>query len=189
MMDANTIKIMTSSDRQDYGTPRELFEAVERLFIKASGRRFELDACAHADNTKCDRYFNAKENGLIQDFGALNTWMNPPFKYAAEWVKKAYEESTRGARVAVCIPARMDANWFINYAWKAAELRFLTRRVKFTGATDQAPFPVVILVYDRDLPAKSFCGPWDYEKETERLTQPDFFAEDGPIATASEVIG
>jgi DNA N-6-adenine-methyltransferase (Dam) len=58
-------------------------------------------------------------------------WCNPPYSETGKWIKKAYEESLRGATV-VCLPsACTDTRWYHEYAVKG-EIRFLKGRVKFT---------------------------------------------------------
>ncbi len=52
-----------------------------------------------------------------------------------------------GALVVAFVPARVDTNWWHNYAAKATEVRFPKGRVKFAGATASAPFPVAVIVF------------------------------------------
>lgn len=74
--------------------------------------------------------------------------MNPPYgKEIAKWMKKAYEESLKGATVVCLTFARTDTKWWHDYAMKAAEIRFIKGRVRFEGADSSAPFPSVVIVF------------------------------------------
>ena len=64
------------------------------------------------------------------------------------WVKKAYEESRKGATVVMLLPARTDTRWFHEWVYeRAAEIRFLRGRLRFGGAKNSAPFPSMIVVF------------------------------------------
>ena len=69
-------------------------------------------------------------------------------------LKKAKEESEKGATVVCLVPARTDTRWWHNYCMKSAEVRFLTRRLTFEGAGNKATFPAAIVVFkpNRDQP-------------------------------------
>jgi site-specific DNA-methyltransferase (adenine-specific) len=75
--------------------------------------------------------------------------MNPPYgRDIGVWMKKAYEECRNNMALVVCfVPARVDTNWWHDYASKASEIRFPKGRVKFEGATASAPFPVAIVIF------------------------------------------
>jgi len=69
-------------------------------------------------------------------------------------VRKGYEESQKqGTVVVMLIPARTDTAYFHDYILhgKAAEIRFLRGRLKFTdedgNAKDSAPFPSAVIVW------------------------------------------
>ena len=54
---------MATAVREDWETPQELFEELNREF------NFELDVCADESNRKCERYFTKTQNGLAQSWG------------------------------------------------------------------------------------------------------------------------
>ena len=77
--------------------------------------------------------------------------MNPPYgrdiKY---WIKKAYEESLRGALVVALIPSRTDTSYWHDYIQDKAEVRFIRGRLKFErpqGALSPAPFPSAVVIW------------------------------------------
>jgi site-specific DNA-methyltransferase (adenine-specific) len=74
--------------------------------------------------------------------------MNPPYgREITQWVKKAWEESQKGATVVCLLPARTDTRWFHSYVLGKAEIRFIKGRLKFEGAKNSAPFPSMIVIY------------------------------------------
>lgn len=56
-------KALFSSDRMDWATPQDLFDALNREF------HFTLDPCADETNHKCDLYYTETDDGLSKDWG------------------------------------------------------------------------------------------------------------------------
>lgn len=130
-----------SSDRQDWGTPKEFFERLDSEF------KFEIDVCATAHNAKCDRYFTPEQDGLSQQWQG-SCWMNPPYgrQSMALWMRKAYQSAMDGATVVCLVPARTDTAWWHEFCSRA-EVRFIKGRLKFEGAPHNAPFPCAVIVF------------------------------------------
>lgn len=65
-----------------------------------------------------------------------------------KWLERGLE-----AEIAVfLIPARTDTKWFHDLVLpNAREIRFLKGRLKFGGATFNAPFPSMIVVFENGL--------------------------------------
>lgn len=61
-----------SSKSDDWETPKHLFDALRLEF------HFDLDVCASEQNSKCDKFFTRKENGLLQEWQGV-CFMNPPY--------------------------------------------------------------------------------------------------------------
>jgi len=136
-------KVMFSSKKTEWETPRALFDELNREF------GFTLDVCALPENAKCDLFFTPKTDGLSQSWKGHMCWMNPPYgREIGKWVKKAYEESQRGATVVCLLPARTDTRWFHEYCTKG-EIRFIKGRLKFGGCKNSAPFPSMIVIFRR----------------------------------------
>lgn len=128
-----------SSARMDWGTPRELFDSLDREF------HFTLDPCANAKNHKCHRYYTEKDNGLAQDWGTETVFCNPPYgREIGKWVAKC---ASHAGIAVMLIPARTDTRWFHDYVYGRAEVRFIRGRVKFEGAKNSAPFPSMIVIF------------------------------------------
>ncbi len=131
-----------SSANPVWATPPKLFAALDREF------RFELDAAASAENTKCPRFYSRYDDGLSQPWAPSRTWCNPPYGRAVgAWVAKAHVESDLGALVVMLLPARTDTRWFHEHVIRRAEVRFLPGRVRFVGAKAGAPFPSIVVVF------------------------------------------
>lgn len=132
-----------SSKSNEWTTPQHLFDELNREY------HFTLDPCATHKNTKCEKYFTEKENGLLQDWSDDVVFMNPPYgREIKHWIKKAYEEFLNGATVVCLIPARTDTTYWHDFIFdKAFDIRFLKGRLKFGDSKNSAPFPSAIVVY------------------------------------------
>ena len=129
-----------NSEKQNWETPDEIFIPLNEEF------GFTLDVCADSNNSKCNKYFTEKDNGLSKEWHGV-CWMNPPFGKQKEWVIKAYNESLKGTRVVCLLPARTNTNWWHDYAMKG-EVRFIRGRPKFKGAKYGLPQPLAIVIFN-----------------------------------------
>jgi len=131
-----------SSASENWATPQDFFDRVAAEFGP-----FDLDACASAENTKCDRYYTPAEDGLSQPWTG-RVWLNPPYgRTIGLWMRKAYESAKAGAIVVCLVPARTDTAWWHDYAAKGT-VRFIRGRLKFAGHHKDAPFPSAIVVFN-----------------------------------------
>ena len=89
--------------------------------------------------------------------------MNPPYgRLIKHWLKKAYEESRNENTTVVClIPARTDTKYWHEYCMKAEKIYFVKGRLKFGGATNSAPFPSCVVVFEesKKTPAMDYLTP------------------------------
>lgn len=136
-------KGLMSSNTNEWVTPDALFQELNEEF------RFTLDVAATIENRKTEKYYDKKQDGLLQSWdtdGAV--WCNPPYgREIKYWVKKAYEESSKNM-IVMLIPARTDTSYWHEYIFPYAEVRFLQGRVRFSGKND-APFPSAVVIFDR----------------------------------------
>jgi site-specific DNA-methyltransferase (adenine-specific) len=140
--------VLFSSYGMDWETPQSLFDELDREF------GFTLDPCCSIDTAKCKKFYTIIENGLIQDWCFDVVFMNPPYgRQISVWIKKAYDESLKGALVVCLVPARTDTSWWWNYCMKG-EIRFLRGRLKFKGknkkgevVNNSATFPSAIVIF------------------------------------------
>ena len=135
-------QVMSSSKDMTWATPQQWFDYLDLEF------GFTLDPCCHHETAKCAKHYTPDEDGLAQSWQDERVFMNPPYgRELGRWMKKAYEEARDNGALVVCfVPARVDTNWWHNYAAKG-EVRFPKGRVKFAGADASAPFPVAVIIY------------------------------------------
>ena len=114
-----------------YSTPKWLYEELDKEF------KFDYDPCP----------LNSNVDGLTSKWGKRN-YVNPPYgKSIGLWIKKAYEEASRGALCVMLLPARTDTRWFFDYCMKANEIRWIKGRLKFGDSKNSAPFPSCIVIF------------------------------------------
>ena len=165
-----------SSERHDWRTPPELFEAIETQVLTTLGQRrdcswnFTLDAAASDDNHLCIDYFTEKDDALSQDWYTSGwVWVNSPYgRDIGKWVDKAIEEHKKGAKIVLLAFASTDTQWFAK-AWEAASATiFLTGRVNFLdhAGNKRAPAPKgsVLFVFDIDHQEEAEFRLWDPRK-------------------------
>jgi site-specific DNA-methyltransferase (adenine-specific) len=141
-MQKNDMKVLMSSNSDEWTTPDDLFKELNRNFS------FTLDTATNGENSKCDKFFTPSENGLIQSWEGERTFTNPPHSIISDWVKKNYEESKKDTQPKVMlIPARTDTQYFSKYCSLASNLYFIKGRLKFSDSKNSAPFPSVIVVF------------------------------------------
>lgn len=136
-----------SRQTDEWETPKKFFDEVSAEFGP-----FDLDVCATADNTKCDRFFDKRMNGLDENWATRN-WCNPPYSNIKKWVLKARREQLKGNTTVMLIPARTDTSWFHESMYRVAnvEIRFLRGRLEFIGPVKsnnpRAPFPSMLVIF------------------------------------------
>lgn len=133
------------SDKQDWQTPPDFFAVLHRHW------KFDTDVAAHADNALLPHYFTDCEPGrdaLTNSWAGLRCYGNPPYgKMAGVFVTKAAQERHRANVIVMLVAARVDTDWWWNWAMRANEIRFLKNRVTFVGAPNSATFPNALLVF------------------------------------------
>jgi phage N-6-adenine-methyltransferase len=139
----HTMTVMTASENMKWATPQDWFDYLDLEFD------FTLDPCCEHETAKCERHFTPAEDGLAHAWTDERVFMNPPYgRELGRWMEKAYRECRdNGALVVAFVPARVDTEWWHQYAAKATEVRFPKGRVKFAGADNSAPFPVAVVVF------------------------------------------
>lgn len=142
-----------SSKSNEWATPQDFFDRLDSEF------QFDLDPCSDGFNAKCERYFTKEDDGLAQDWHTHTrtaVFMNPPYgREIQDWVRKAYEESQKGATVVALIPSRTDTKYWHDYVMKAKEIRLVKGRLKFGDGKNSAPFPSAVVIFtkhDREFP-------------------------------------
>jgi hypothetical protein len=122
---------MFSSVYQNWKTPIDVYRDLDQEF------HFDYDPCP--DKPIYD--------GLASEWGNVN-FVNPPYKDIKYWVQKAYHQWQKGRTVVMLIPSRTDTRWWHDYIMRASEIRFIKGRLRFGNATNSAPFPSAIVVFN-----------------------------------------
>ena len=58
-----------------------------------------------------------------------------------------YESMKDNTTVVMLLPARTETKWFHDYIYHRSEIRFISGRLKFSNAKDNAPFPNMIVIF------------------------------------------
>ena len=131
-----------SSATDEWATPQDFFDKQNEIY------HFTLDVCATPENAKCAIFFTKANNGLEQSWAGERCWMNPPYgREIGLWMRKAYEESRRGALVVCLVPSRTDTRWWHDYVMESGRVIFIRGRLRFGGAKHCAPFPSALVVF------------------------------------------
>jgi hypothetical protein len=134
----NTPLFSSASDR--WARPRDLYAALEAEF------HFDFDPCP------LDGDGDALAP-LFCEWRGKRVFCNPPYgRGIGDWLRRGME-----AVLAVfLLPARTDTRWFHEIVLpQAKEIRFVKGRLKFGGATNSAPFPSMIVVFEgSDVPCE-----------------------------------
>lgn len=135
------MSIHFSSKDQTWSTPQNFFDELNIEF------KFTLDPCAIPETAKCKKFLTPDDDGLSQDWAPDRVFMNPPYGRAIKhWIKKAFDESQKGALVVCLIPSRTDTVYWHNYVMRG-EIRFIKGRLKFGDSKNSAPFPSAIVIF------------------------------------------
>ena len=130
-----------SSKTPEWSTPQDLFDKLHKVW------EFTLDVCATEENAKVLYFYDKADDGLKQSWKGHVCWMNPPYgREIVKWMRKAFQESLRGAVVVCLVPARTDTVWWHDHAMKG-DVTFLKGRLKFGDAKNSAPFPSAIVIF------------------------------------------
>ena len=127
--------------KQDYGTPPELLAAVKNR-LKISGFALDIAATPGVNSVAplcfCECHLDAL--APEQSWGRNGwSWLNPPYADIEPWVRKALDESEKGAHIAMLVPASVGSNWWYNWVEPYAYINYLNGRLTFVG--EKAPYP------------------------------------------------
>lgn len=144
-----------SSKKQDWSTPRALFDTLNEEF------NFTLDAAASPDNYLVSNYITEEVDSLNEDWeqwgGGGAVWLNPPYGRAIpKWIEKAYLESKKGICVVCLVFCRSDTRWWHQWAMRSAEIRLIPGRISFGGSKAGAPAPSCLLIFDEERKTPQF---------------------------------
>lgn len=136
------LKPLFSHQSDEWETPKSIYDELDAEF------HFTLDPCATVENHKCETFFTAEQDGLLQDWGGYTVFCNPPYSEIGTWVEKAFRESRKDkTTVVLLIPSRTDTKYFHNFIYHRSEIRFVQGRIKFGDSKNSAPFPSMVVIF------------------------------------------
>ncbi|NER37723.1 MAG: hypothetical protein F6J93_27810 [Oscillatoria sp. SIO1A7] len=147
----HSLRVQTSSARtgegsDDWATPGYVVEAAES-FLGGIG----LDPFSDGEDSlvPAKRKITKEENGLVQPWGSENltpqVWLNPPYSMMRPVVKKMRQERERTNEFLLLARNAQGTQWFRNLLPIATCYGVFDHRIKFVGASTQAPFDNVLI--------------------------------------------
>ena len=67
----NNTEVMFSSKSDEWATPQAIFDELDKEFY------FNLDPCSTDENHKTPRYYTAKDDGLVKNWGGVQSLCQP----------------------------------------------------------------------------------------------------------------
>jgi phage N-6-adenine-methyltransferase len=140
----------------DRATAPEVFGPLNERF------RFTLDVAAASHNAKCERFFGAETDGLLQSWAGERVWCNPPYSNIGPWVAKAWSEFKGCPAIAMLLPAnRTEQKWWqemvepfrdrpgspLRTEFIPGRIRFIRRGADAVGPNERPPFGCVLLTW------------------------------------------
>lgn len=123
-----------SSMTPEWATPGHVYKALDDEF------RFTFDPCplgGMLDGT----------GRLLVPWKGQRVFCNPPY---GPGIRKFLERWSDAELAVYLIPSRTDTRWFHDIVMPhAKEIRFIRGRLKFGGAKNSAPFPSMVVVFER----------------------------------------
>jgi site-specific DNA-methyltransferase (adenine-specific) len=130
-------EIQGTRDSDNYATPKKFYEKIHTEFA------FDFDPCP----------LRSEIDGLCIDWIG-NIYVNPPYSNIEPFIIKGINELRKGnaTKIVYLIPVRSDTKyWHTLIMEYASELRFIKGRLNFNDSKSPAPFPVVLVIFDRSL--------------------------------------
>ena len=108
-------KALMSSGKDDWGTPQELYNSLNKEF------GFTLDACADQSNYKHENYYTIEDDGLKKDWGARSYFAT---RHIAR-ERKATRGKRHGLKNALARAANMARLWLCYYRRELTQRHFI----------------------------------------------------------------
>lgn len=137
---------------QSVGTPKAFLDAVRHLLRI---REFAIDLAADTENYVCEPFFTADTQRVLEDStwhsfcGGRKgwAWLNPEFNNIYPWAEKCWQESRRGAQIAMLVPAATDTRWWAECVRGKGYVLFIRGRFAFVGHTASYPKGLALVLY------------------------------------------
>jgi len=146
----------------DWQTPPNIRELVDSFALEMGFDRITLDPATTRENPMGAEFIRTPDcdpDGLETEWFELLSdkprfvYVNPP--YRAAWYKKIELEAIRmrsahtNCQMVALLPAKPGTKYFADLAQQMDAACFITGRLTFKGAPDQAPFENALLYFGR----------------------------------------
>ena len=141
-------EIQGTRESDHYATPIKFYQKLHNEF------NFDYDPCP----------LRSEVDGLLTEWKG-NVYINPPYSNIEPFITKGLEEVRRGnaKKLVYLIPIRSDTKYWHNLIMPyATEIRFIKGRLNFNESKSPAPFPCVLVIFDKTL--KGIDGCFTYEQ-------------------------
>ena len=118
-------KVFLSKKTDDWATPKYIYDQAMEMGM--------FDPCP----------LFSTADGLSIEWSEIN-FVNPPYSKLKEWIEKSIEQSNKGKKVLLLIPARTDTKAFKMLFEYGSTITFITGRLRFNEA-NSAPFPSMLV--------------------------------------------
>lgn len=124
---AQALGVAVADLRQLWSTPQGVYD-----WADARWGPFDLDACAHESNAKCDFYYTERDDALVQPWRG-RVWCNPPWNNIDPFVRRAWEQVREGVCRLACflVPTRTGQGWWIDVVRPYGQVTLIQGRVPF----------------------------------------------------------
>jgi hypothetical protein len=132
-------KIQGTRDSDNYATPIKFYKQINDKY------NFTFDPCPFKHDFSWD--------GLSVDWNG-NVYCNPPYSSIEPFLEKGVGELLKHKcdKVVFLIPIRSDTKYWHNIIMKyASEIIFVQGRLNFNESKSPAPFPCVLIIFDKEL--------------------------------------
>jgi phage N-6-adenine-methyltransferase len=138
------ILVAKSKSTDERETPDNLFKPLDSIF------HFTLDAAAHRDRHKVDRYFTIEDDGLRQSWAGETVFCNPPYSRGqlSLWIDKFWAVHDQAIVVAI-LPGDTSTRWMQKVWRTAAYVHFPRGRFKFEDYGSAAKTATITAVWAR----------------------------------------
>jgi DNA (cytosine-5)-methyltransferase 1 len=154
---------------QTVGTDPAFFAVLDKKY------NFGFDLACTAENCVCEAgFYFPHTDALVQDWAKISIeaesnlfspwlYLNPPYKNIEPWAGKCKEESKKGAKIIMLVPASVGSNWFREHVFGQALVFFLSPRLKFVGHNTPYPKDLMCCVFSPAQNSNVFC--WNWKKD------------------------
>ena len=137
-------EIQGTRESDHYATPIKFYQKLHKEF------NFDYDPCP----------LRSEVDGLLTEWKG-NIYINPPYSNIQPFLTKGIEEIRLGnaVKLVYLIPIRSDTKYWHEIIMPyATEIRFVKGRLNFNESKSPAPFPCVLVIFDKMPQPTNLCS-------------------------------